>query len=100
MSLIEDLLRTGRIADVAILVMLVEGIVLSALSWKSSSALPWGLICNLAAGLFLLLALRAALVGASPLLIPICLTASLFAHVGDMRLRRRSTADVSGGAPP
>lgn len=87
MPLLEDLIGSGRIAEIAIAVMAAEAAVLVVLRLKASRGIPWGLLANLAAGMLILLALREALVSGPSLWIAVFLTASLVAHVADLSLR-------------
>jgi len=88
MNTIESLFRSGHIADVVIAVMVLEALVL-AVAARARSRI-WSLSAMLAGllpGLFLVLALRAALVQASPLWIAAALSAALVTHLLDMHLR-------------
>jgi hypothetical protein len=87
MPQLEELVGSGRIAEVAIAFMAIEAVVLTRRSIRADRGVPWGLYLNLTAGLMLLLALREALAGSQPYLIPVFLTASLAAHAGDLSLR-------------
>jgi len=85
---LEAWFASGRIVDIAIMLMLAE----TGAIWLyrrargpilAVSDLAW----NVAAGASLLLALRAALTGAGWIWIAGFLTAALIAHVGDVRRR-------------
>lgn len=89
MTLVDELLASGRIADIAIGVMLTEALLLTAVFVRAFGRLPVGLLLNLTAGLMLLLALRAALTEGGASSIPALLVASLVAHAGDLSLRWR-----------
>jgi hypothetical protein len=54
---------------------------------RGAGPAPLGLLCTLFAGAFLLLALRHALAGASPLLIAGCLALAGVIHLADLALR-------------
>ena len=109
MELLTDLLRTGRIAEVALTLIVLEAVLLVWLARRrggvdgaahldrpgrhvagQSSGMPWGMLAHLAAGGFLMLALRAALVGSGAVTIALCLTGALIAHLLDLALRLRS----------
>lgn len=80
-----ELFADGRIVDVAIALLLLEALLLLWLRAKHRRGpAPADLLGNLAAGLFLLLALRAALAGAAWTWIAASLTAALAAHVFDL----------------
>jgi hypothetical protein len=83
-----ELFANGRIVDAVIALMLLEALLLLWLRarWRRGPA-PADLLGNLAAGLFLLLALRAALVGAAWTWIAASLTAALVAHLYDLSRR-------------
>jgi putative Ca2+/H+ antiporter (TMEM165/GDT1 family) len=89
MSMLETLVRTGLVADIAIGVMLAEGLLLLLFWWQSGRSIPMQVVLNLAAGLFLLLALRVALEHGSALNICLFLSAALVAHVADFQSRWR-----------
>lgn len=57
---------------------------------------PIGFMCNLAAGASLLLALRQALSGASPLAIALCLACALLSHLADLALRWKGAHPTIG----
>lgn len=86
-----DLVRSGRIVDIALGLIVLE---LGALAWlrsrTKSAVLDVGLVAHLAAGAFLLLALRAALTGASWLAVAGWLLGGLVAHLVDLGARLRS----------
>lgn len=86
-----DLVRSGRIAEIALGLIVLEIIILARLRSRSGrAALDLGLFAHLAAGGFLLLALRAALTGAGWETIAAWLSGGLVAHLVDLgaRLRR------------
>jgi hypothetical protein len=86
----ESLFASGRIVDLILLFMVVEAILLLAYRWRTGRGpVATDLLVTLLAGSTLLLALRAALVGASTPWIGACLLASLVAHLIDLRRRWR-----------
>ena len=88
MEIIERLFRSGHIADVVIAFMVLEAVILSVAARSRVRTWSLGMIlAGLLPGLFLVLALRAALVQASPLWIAAALSAALATHLLDMRLR-------------
>ncbi len=83
----------GRLIDLIVLAVLVEWAVLGILHHRTGRGLSWWqLLPNLAAGLCLMLALRAALTSAGWIWIAFLLALSGLAHVADLRGRwpRRS----------
>lgn len=88
-----EALFTGTwLADVAIAVLLLEWLLLR---WRGrgDGRAPTGMTgmtANLLAGLFLLLALRAALAATVWPWLPLALTGALLAHLWDLRQRLRS----------
>jgi hypothetical protein len=88
---VTELFATGRIVDLVLALMVLEGIVLVAYHRTTGRGLaPVGLLANLLAGVCLLLALRAALIGASWRWIALALAAALLAHLADLWRRWRS----------
>ena len=88
MDMIESLFRSGHIADVVMVVMALEALALGIAARARSRLWSLGaVLAGLLPGLFLVLALRAALVQASPLWIAAALSAALATHLLDMRLR-------------
>ena len=86
----EALFTSGRIVDLIIALMIIEGVVLFLYRRGTGRGIaPAALMINLAAGGSLLLALRAALAGASWPWIAACLLLSLLAHLGDLAQRWR-----------
>ena len=84
------LVGSGRIVDLILLLVLVEAACL--IGWRCRSGRgprPAMVIANLAAGGSLLLALRAALAGASWPWIACALGVALAAHIADLGLRWR-----------
>lgn len=97
----EALFASGRIVDVALALMVLEVVAL----WiyrraVGATPLPARIAWNIAAGAFLLLALRAALTDASWPWIAAFLTGALVAHVGDMRARVQCSGVKSAPPPP
>ena len=88
MEMIEPMFRSGHIADIVIAVMVLEALGFAF----AARARPrhWSLgvmLTGLLPGVFLVLALRAALVQASPPWIALALIAAFIAHLLDVRLR-------------
>ena len=88
MDIIEPMFRSGRMADIVIAVMVLEALGFAF----AARARPrhWSLgvmLAGLLPGVFLVLALRAALVQASSLWIALALSAALVSHLLDVRLR-------------
>lgn len=82
------LFADGRVVDLILLLMLIEGAVLAVYRWRTGRGLAIvSLAAMLLAGTFLLLALRAALRGAPWSDIAIWLLAALFAHLFDLGRR-------------
>ena len=86
-----DLFASGRVVELILALVAAEGaalLVLHRRTGRGPSALP--LLCNLAAGAGLMLALRASLVGAPWTAVAGWLLVALGAHAGEMvwRLRR------------
>lgn len=77
-------MQSGTIADIVIAVMIVEGLLLFALRSRLRNFRAYDVIAMLAAGLFLVLALRATLTGAGWQWVAIFLTAAFVAHVLDL----------------
>lgn len=84
------LIESGRIAGLILVVLVLEGVVLSALVLFRRQRLPLaGLLLNLAAGACLLLGLRAVFTGADWKLAGAWLGAAGLAHAADVILRLR-----------
>lgn len=84
----DTLFATGRIVDLIVAATLLEAIaVLLWLRRRRGVAHHADLFANLAAGLFLLAALRAALTDAAWQWIALSLLAALAAHLAALRLR-------------
>lgn len=90
-GLLHRLLHDGTLVDVALAAIVVELLVLLALSRRGGTRLrPLDVIGHLLAGGLLLLALRCVLTGAHPLWTLVLLTASFPAHLYDLLRRARS----------
>jgi hypothetical protein len=88
-----DFIASGRIVDVILALMLAEAVFLAAYTTRTGGGVAFADIAiNLVAGASLLLAVRAALVGAAPQWLIACLLVSLAAHGADLRRRWRSAA--------
>lgn len=88
------LFENGRIVDLILALMIVEGVVFCGVTLVSGKRLPVvGLLFNLAAGACLLLALRAVLTGAGWMVAAAWLAAALAAHLGDLFQRLRTARD-------
>jgi hypothetical protein len=86
----QTLVASGRIVDFILLFMLVEAAVLLIYRRETGRGpAPVALVMMLAAGLCLLLALRAALMGAGWQIVAAWLAAALVAHLADLWLRLR-----------
>ena len=98
---------SGRIVDaILVLVLLEAGLLLALRRWTGRGPAPGPLLCNLASGASLMLALRAALTGDPWPIVAGWMLVSLVAHLGDLvpRLREgraltlgRTTADAATG---
>lgn len=85
-----ELLASGRIVDLILATMVLEGIVLIAYNRRTGRGVaPVDLLINLLAGMCLLLALRAALTGLSWRWTAAWLAAALLAHLADLWRRWR-----------
>jgi hypothetical protein len=82
---------SGRIVDAVLALVVLEVIALAFLRLAKGRAVPFlGLLVTIAAGVCLLLALRAALAGADWPWVAVALTGSLVAHLADLRTRLRT----------
>jgi multisubunit Na+/H+ antiporter MnhB subunit len=89
--MIEHLIASGRIVDLIVLLMAAEIVLLLAYRWRTSQGpAPLDLLSVMLAGLFLLLALRAALTGAGWTWIAGFLLAGFLAHMIDLQRRWRT----------
>jgi hypothetical protein len=85
-----DFLSSARFVDVVLALTLLEATALVAWHcFTGRGPRPLDALCMLAAGAFLLLALRSALVGAGHPWIMLCLTGALVAHLADLARRWR-----------
>jgi len=95
-----EFFTSGRIADLIVLLMVVEGVLLIAYRRRTGRGIAgralWG---NLASGACLLLALRGALVGAHWTWIALALAGALVAHLADLRCRWREHESLSLTGP-
>jgi hypothetical protein len=102
-----EFIASGRAIDLVLALMAMEAIALYAFARCTGRGLAGpDLLVNLAAGVSLMLAVRAALTGAGPGWIAACLLASLLAHCVDLsrRWRRRGVPPATspgrdGGSP-
>lgn len=88
-DLLSHLLVTGRLVDLILVLVAIEAIVLVVVVRARGGPRARALVANLAAGAFLLLALRGALTGASPAWIAASLLGALVAHLADLAQRWR-----------
>jgi len=103
-ALLASWFASGRIVDAILLLVAVEALALAWIGRRRGLPLP-SLLANLASGAALMLALRAALVGAGWIAVAGWMLAGLVAHLADLNLRfraataqRRSRA-VTGTSP-
>jgi hypothetical protein len=83
-----DLIAQPRFIDVILALVAIEAVVILGLRvLRGVGPAPLGFLCTLSAGGFLLLAMRHALAGASPLLIAGSLALAGLAHLADLSLR-------------
>jgi hypothetical protein len=88
---LRDLITSGRVVDVVLVVMAVEALALWLHHRRTGRGLPAAQIAvMMSAGVFLLLAMRAALTGGDWTMIAFCLTASFAVHLTDLASRWRS----------
>jgi hypothetical protein len=87
---VTDLFSTGRIIDLILGLMVLEGIALAVYHRRTGRGpAPVAVLANLLAGAALLLALRAALAGADWPSVALWLGAALLAHLADLGRRWR-----------
>ena len=87
----DTLFAKGHIVDLILAFMALEAVVLILYRRKTGFGIvPSDLLSNLLAGIFLLLALRCALVQAGWGWIALCLGLALFGHLADLKGRWRS----------
>ena len=81
----EALFASGRIVDIILVLMLVEGVALGLIYWQRGQGIPFAHVAlNLAAGASLLLVAREALSGATWPVMAATLMLALVAHVLDV----------------
>jgi hypothetical protein len=96
-----ELFDSGIVVDILLLLIVAEGVLLQVYRRVRGRGVPLiGLISNLAAGGFLLLALRAALTGTDWPQIALWLATALIAHLWDLRGRWCATAHCPDSATP
>lgn len=96
-----ELFESGRVIDLILALLALEAAVLAIVSLAWPRHLPLaGLLLNIAAGGFLLLALRSVLLGAEWVVTGAWLAAAFVAHVGDLLQRLRSHASYADGSAP
>ncbi len=85
-----ELFSTGLIVDLIIVFVIAEWAAIMLYRLRTGKGIgPLALTVNLLAGVFLMLALRSALVGASWQWIAASLAAAMAAHLGDLTQRWR-----------
>ena len=85
------LFASGRVVDLVIFLTICEGLILVWLRRRTGRGLSLAdIVGNLAAGVFLMLALRAALTGEAWTAIALFLILALVAHLADLRRRWRA----------
>jgi hypothetical protein len=90
-SAIVELFASGHVIDVILGLMAGEVLVLVALHRRTGRGIaPSRLVANFCAGLFLLLAVRGALVGAAWGWIELCLLGGMAGHFADLWQRSRA----------
>ncbi|WP_375463685.1 hypothetical protein [uncultured Methylobacterium sp.] len=81
---------SGRIIDAILVLVALEAVALLVLRRRAGRGpAPAKMLCNLASGASLMLAVRAGLVGADWPVVALCLMAALAAHLGELSLRLR-----------
>ena len=84
------LFASGRVVDLILLLVMAEAVGFVLLHRVTSRGpTPATLLPNLAAGMFLLLALRCGLRGTAWPAIALCLLGSLVAHIADLWARQK-----------
>jgi hypothetical protein len=95
-----DFVSSGRIVDVVLVVIAIEAIVLTARRTISGRGIETAaLLRALAPGVFLLLAVRTALTGASWGAVAACLSVAGILHALDLAYRYRPTVTRRSTAP-
>jgi hypothetical protein len=82
----------ARLADVVLVVLLVETALLWLTSAGTSASARWQWVANGAAGFCLVLALRASATDSATVWVLMALLGALLAHLADLWLRRRLVA--------
>lgn len=82
-------IQSGRVADLAIIILVAETIALVLWTRRRGMQLPSGLVSNAVSGVCLLLALRAALTGSGAVTIAVWLAAGFVGHLVDVVTRLR-----------
>lgn len=85
--IVSELVQSGRIADLLLTVIGLEAVLLVVLRRRLGRMAAFDMIPNLAAGAFLLLALKFALIDAGWVAIAACLAFAGLAHLADVRQR-------------
>jgi hypothetical protein len=84
-AVMADLFSTGHVVDLIFLLMVAEGMIVTAYRGKTGRGVaPVDLISNLLSGVFLLLALRFALLNVDWPMIALALIAAFAAHLADL----------------
>lgn len=99
-ELLHGLFGSGRIVDLILALVAVEALALTAYHRVTSRGVAGlDLLANLASGICLLLALRAALTGQSWIWVALALSASLLGHLLDLsrRWKRAPQANIANG---
>jgi hypothetical protein len=81
------LISDGRVIDLILLLVAAEAALLVLRRITGRGLAPLALLANLAAGAFLLAALRCGLSGAGAAWVGLCLALALVAHLADLRAR-------------
>ena len=90
-----ELFASGHIVDAILVLVAMEAVLL--LIWRRRTGRgppPVALLCNLASGAALMLAVRAALTGAAWPVVAACLLLSLIAHGSELFLRLREPSGM------
>jgi hypothetical protein len=89
---VSDFFASGRFVDLALLLVAAEAVILVLWRRRGRGPARAGLFINLASGACLMLAVRAAVTGASWTWLALALAAAGAAHVADLWLRLRPDA--------
>lgn len=88
MDMLADLIRSGRIVDIVVLVLALELILLAALYARSKTGVrPYSALVNIGAGGSMAMALKASLTGLGWQWIAVWLVTSLVFHALDLQNR-------------